>query len=87
MVEGCRVAWEAIGEVNYEREISESGSLVFRRSLYVVRDMTAGETFTPECLRSIRPGHGLAPKHLPDILASTAEQQSAALTACRSLRP
>jgi len=72
LVSGCRTAWEALGEVNYERTESERGSMVFRRSLYVVRDMAAGEPFTAENVRSIRPGYGLAPKHLPKILARRA---------------
>jgi N-acetylneuraminate synthase len=72
LVAGCRTAWEALGTVNYERTESERGSLVFRRSLYVVRDMTEGEAFSGDNLRSIRPGYGLAPKHLPKVLGRRA---------------
>lgn len=72
LVKGCRTAWEALGAVNYERTESERGNQVFRRSLYVVQDIAAGETFTAENLRSIRPGYGLAPKHLSDILGKHA---------------
>lgn len=61
-------AWQALGGVSYGPTEEERGSLVFRRSLYVVRDMRAGDTFTPENLRAIRPGLGLPPKHLDAFL-------------------
>ena len=61
-------AWAALGRVSYDLAPSERGNLQFRRSLYVVADMAAGEEFTAANLRSIRPGYGMAPKHLPDIL-------------------
>ncbi len=72
LVEGCRAAWEALGEVTYKRAESERGNALFRRSLYVVEDVAAGDPFTERNLRSIRPGHGLPPKHLPDVLGKRA---------------
>jgi len=72
LVKGCRTAWEALGRVNYEREESERGNEVFRRSLYVVEDVTKGERFTAKNVRSIRPGLGMAPKHLPEVLGKRA---------------
>ncbi len=74
LVRGCNTAWQALGEINYEPKQSEKGNDVFRRSLYVVADVKAGEIFSPENIRSIRPGHGLAPKHLPDILGLAAAE-------------
>lgn len=74
LCEGCRIAGLARGHVNYERTAGERGNVVFRRSLYVVRDMAAGEKFTSENLRSIRPGFGLPPKHLSDFLGKAASK-------------
>lgn len=68
LVEEVATASAAIGHVSYDREPSESGNLVFRRSLYVVTDIAEGEAFTERNVRSIRPGYGLAPKYLPQIL-------------------
>jgi N-acetylneuraminate synthase len=61
-------AWLAIGDVAYGATTGEKKSLQFRRSLYVGRDMRAGETFTRESLRSVRPGFGLAPKYYDTVL-------------------
>jgi len=70
---GTRAAWDALGVADYDLKPSEQGNLLFRRSLYVVRDIAAGEPFDKENVRSIRPGHGLAPKHLPQVLSSSAQ--------------
>ena len=67
-----KTAWSALGRVNYERKLSELGSIKFRRSLYVVEDISEGEVFTEQNIRSIRPGFGMAPKFLPDVLGRRA---------------
>ena len=65
---GARTAWDALGRVDYGRKSSEIGNVLFRRSLYIVEDLQAGTVLTPKNLRSIRPGHGLPPKHLDALL-------------------
>ncbi|AFY69540.1 pseudaminic acid synthase [Thalassoporum mexicanum PCC 7367] len=65
-------AWQALGQVVYGSLAAEQGSRVFRRSLYVTEDIKAGETFTTQNIRSIRPGYGLAPKHIDQFLGKTA---------------
>jgi sialic acid synthase SpsE len=68
----CRTAFDALGQVSYERAESEKGSMVFRRSLYIVEDVAAGEALTDQHVRSIRPGYGLPPKHLNAVIGRTA---------------
>lgn len=72
MVGAIRVAEKALGEVHYGVSEHEAKSRVFRRSLFVVKDVKAGEIFTEENVRSIRPGYGLHPRHLNQILGSHA---------------
>lgn len=68
LVVESRRAWQAVGTVAYEPTQGETAALTFKRSLYVVRDMRAGEVVSRENVRCIRPGHGLAPKYLPAVL-------------------
>lgn len=74
MVEAVRMAEKALGKVKYNVSEQEAKSLVFRRSLYVVKDVKAGEIFTEENIRSIRPSLGLPPRHLKEILGKRASQ-------------
>lgn len=78
---GARTAWEAMGKVDYGRKSSEIGNIQFRRSLYFVKDLEAGELITPDVVRSIRPGYGLAPKQLDAILGRRVTRDIAANTA------
>ena len=63
-----KTAWKALGQVDYGRKSSEQGNAQFRRSLYFVKDMNAGDVITEDCVRSVRPGFGLAPKHLSRVV-------------------
>jgi N-acetylneuraminate synthase len=77
LVEDCRGAWQALGRVTYERQESEQKTAAHRRSLYVVRPVAKGELLTSAHVRSIRPGNGLAPKFLPEVLGRTAARDLA----------
>jgi N-acetylneuraminate synthase len=72
MVRAVRSAERALGAVGYGPTDSDRSGLAFRRSLFVVEDVRAGERFTERNVRSIRPGHGLHPRHLRDVLSCTA---------------
>jgi N-acetylneuraminate synthase len=72
MVEAIRTVEKALGQVQYGVSENEAKSRVFRRSLFVVKDTAAGEIFSEDNVRSIRPGHGLAPKYLNDVLGRQA---------------
>lgn len=67
-------AWQALGRVNYGPTAAEQRSLQFRRSLYVVQDLRAGDTLTRENVRAIRPGLGLPTKYLDVVLGKTVSQ-------------
>jgi len=63
-----KTAWAALGQVDYGRKSSEQGNVKFRRSLYFVKALKAGEVVTEDAVRSVRPGFGLSPKYLSHIL-------------------
>ncbi|MDI7776124.1 pseudaminic acid synthase [Asticcacaulis sp. EMRT-3] len=72
LVRDCKDAWKALGHVHYDTLGTEQGSKTFRRSLYVVRDVKAGEVLTKDNIRSIRPGLGLSPARLWNVLGKVA---------------
>ena len=66
-------AWESLGEVKYDVLKEENASLRFKRSIYIVKDIKAGEIFTSENVRVIRPGDGMQPKYFEKILGRRAK--------------
>lgn len=74
MVESVRTTEQALGKVHYGRSEQEEKNHIFRRSLFIVKDVKLGETLTEENIRSIRPGHGLPPKHFKEIIGRKATQ-------------
>ena len=70
LCQGAKTAWQAMGRVDYGRKSSEQGNAKFRRSLYFVKDMKRGDIITKDCIRSVRPGYGVAPKFMDKILGA-----------------
>lgn len=83
LVEGSRLAWEAIGTANYDRAASEAENSIFRRSIYAVRDIAVGEKLSADSIRVIRPGHGLPPRHFDELIGKRARVAIARGTAMR----
>lgn len=65
---GARTAWSALGRIDYGLKSSEQANAKFRRSLYFVKDLAAGEVVAADAVRSVRPGYGLAPKYLDQVI-------------------
>ena len=68
LVRECHAAWEALGEISYNVQAQEEKSLIFRRSLYIVEDMKAGDVITEGNMRAIRPGYGLSSRYYDVLL-------------------
>jgi pseudaminic acid synthase len=75
MVDDIRIVEKALGIVSYEISEKVEKSRIFKRSLFAVKDIEEGEVFTEENIKSIRPGYGLSPKYLNDILGKKAKQK------------
>ena len=82
---GSKTAWGALGKVDYGRKSSEQANVKFRRSLYFVKDIKAGELITDEHVKSIRPGYGLPPKYLNEIVGRKSKYAVAKGTAVTDL--
>lgn len=83
LCDGAKTAWQALGKVDYGRKSSEQGNVKFRRSLYFIKDIKAGEMITEDHVKSIRPGYGLAPKYLNQIIGKVATSDIIKGTALR----
>lgn len=65
---GAHTAWSALGRIDYGLKSSEQANVKFRRSLYFVKSLDAGDLVTAEVVRSVRPGYGLAPKYMDSVV-------------------
>lgn len=70
----AKTAWQALGLVDYGRKSSEQGNVKFRRSLYFVKALKAGEAIPPDAIRSVRPGFGLPPKFQMRVIGNVVQQ-------------
>ncbi|SNR90683.1 pseudaminic acid synthase [Pseudomonas segetis] len=68
LCQDSKTAWAALGNINYGKKLSEQSNVKFRRSLYFIKTLMAGEIITNEHIRSVRPGYGIEPKYLDDVL-------------------
>jgi len=82
LCEGVANAWSALGKVDYSRKASELENVRFRRSLYFSKEIKAGELITRENLKSVRPGFGLAPKHIDNLIGKRVTKDVTMGTPC-----
>jgi N-acetylneuraminate synthase len=75
LCDNVKSAWQCLGDVDYSCQSSESANVKFRRSLYFVKDLNVGELITADAVRSVRPGYGLAPKYLTDVIGQRVTTQ------------
>jgi sialic acid synthase SpsE len=73
-------AYQALGKVRYGVQKAEEKSLVFKRSIFAIKDIKEGEKFTEENIRIIRPGYGLKPMHFDLVMGKTAKRTIKAQT-------
>ncbi|SHE67952.1 pseudaminic acid synthase [Flavisolibacter ginsengisoli] len=74
LVQETERAWQALGRVQYGVQETENKSILFKRSIYAVKDIEAGEIITAEHIRVIRPGNGLHPKYFEELIGKKAQK-------------
>jgi len=79
----AKTAWESLGQVDYGRKSSEQANVKFRRSLYFIKDICKGEKITRKHIKSIRPGYGLPPKEIENVIGKKAIKNIKKGTACQ----
>jgi pseudaminic acid synthase len=68
LCQNARSAWAALGSGDFDRQTAEAGSVLFRRSIYFVKDLQAGHQVEPGDIKRVRPGFGLAPKYFDQLI-------------------
>ena len=71
LVSTSKKAWRAIRNPNFSRSDEESENIIFRRSIYFVKDKKAGQTLDESDIKRIRPGHGLHPRYYHNVIGKT----------------
>ena len=74
LCQNSKVEWSSLGNIDYGRKSSELGNIKFRRSLYFVKSLKAGDLITEDAIRSVRPGYGLAPKYYEAVIGKSVKQ-------------
>jgi N-acetylneuraminate synthase len=77
LCEKAKIAWSCVGQVDYGRKSSEIGNVQFRRSLYVAESLSCGDIITEDNIKSIRPGYGLPPKYMTEIIGKRINKNKA----------
>lgn len=77
----CRTVWRALGRIEYGQKPSERRNVQFRRSLYFIKNLEAGQIVSSDAVRSVRPGYGLPPKEITNVIGRTLVQSVTAGTA------
>ena len=81
LCQDSNVAWQALGSVNYERKSSETANVNFRRSLYFVKDLSAGEGIDNTANGSVQSGYGIAPKYEHKVVGARVSRNGKSGTA------
>ena len=71
LVRETKIAWDSLGKEGFERPEAEKNNMVFRRSIYFIKDLKAGSKITVENIKRIRPGYGISPKYFKKLLGRT----------------
>ncbi len=75
LCKGVEIAWNSLGKIDYDRKSSEKDNIIFRRSIYAISDIEIGDTLNEKNIKSIRPGYGLSPKYLDEIIGKKSKKQ------------
>jgi pseudaminic acid synthase len=75
LIKDCNYAWSALGSPEKKKKDSEKNNIIFRRSIFCIKDIKKGEIFTHENIRVIRPGYGIKPKYLKDLIGKKATKK------------
>ncbi|SDI66159.1 N-acetylneuraminate synthase [Pseudomonas delhiensis] len=76
LCKNTKISWSSLGRIDYGRKSSEIDNVKFRRSLYFVKNLEAGDMITADSVRSVRPGYGLAPKYMKEVVGKSVKKKT-----------